>query len=94
MRADRGEIVPCNGSVRWAKADVYAVKSPSRKNSISNFDSMAAAEDFMVKNKFKYMDMYVETRVGGSMRCESYCPVAQFCEQRKYELQKIAESKK
>jgi len=86
LRAEKGEVVECSGAVRWAKADVYAVMAHKRKNSVQNLDSEAAALEYIKNNQHKYSDLAIQKRPGGSMRCESYCPVAQFCDQRAAEI--------
>lgn len=89
-QADIGNIIECSGEDRWAKADTYAVKNGTLKRSIRNFDSPAAAQSFVKENAHKYDKMYIETRIGGSLRCQKYCPVSKFCPQYRLELEKEA----
>lgn len=95
-KADNGDIPECSGEERWAKADGFAVKQGSVKRAVRVFDDKIAAETFIIENKNSYEipggkgKLWIEVRVGGSRRCEEFCQVAQFCEQRKRELEKIA----
>jgi hypothetical protein len=93
MAADRGENVQCDGKIRWAKADVYAVMASGRKNSVINMDNEAEALKYIDNNAYRYKDLYLQVRPGGSMRCENYCVVSKFCRQRAAELQRINDLK-
>ncbi len=94
-KAENGDIPECNGEERWSSADMFAVKQGTVKRAVRVFDSKVAADTFIIENKNSYEipggkgKLWIEVRVGGSRRCEEYCPVAQFCEQRKRELAKI-----
>lgn len=85
--ADQGTITECTGEERWATADTYAVKTPKNKRAVRVFDSQAAALAYIEENRGKYATMSVEKRPGESKRCEKFCPVAEFCSQRKRELE-------
>ena len=89
IRAENGEVVECDGSTRWAKADQYAVMKTGRKTAVVIFESEESATKYIDDNAHRANDIYLQVRPGGSMRCESYCVVAQFCEQRKRELERI-----
>ncbi len=89
-RAEMGDIDDCTGADRWAKADEWAVKQKGGKRAISGgkFDKKEAAEAFVIANRHKYNDpLIIEYRPGDSVKCERFCAVAQFCEQRKRELE-------
>lgn len=96
-RADNGDVPECTGEERWAKADIFAVKQKSAKRAIRVFDSKIEADTFIIENKNSYEipggkgKLFIELRPGGSMRCLEYCPVAEFCDQRKRELAKVQE---
>lgn len=87
-RADQGDISPCTGRDRWAKADEWAVKSPGAKKALFKHDQEAVVRNYIAENNHKYNDkLWIEYRPGDSVRCAKYCPVAAFCEQRKKELE-------
>ena len=89
-RAEQGDIDDCTGADRWAKADEWAVKQKGGKRAISGgkFDKKEAAEGIVIANRHKYSEpLQIEYRPGDSVKCEKYCPVSQFCEQRKKELE-------
>jgi len=89
-RAEMGDIDDCTGADRWAKADEWAVKQKGGKRAISGgkFDKKEAAEAFVIANRHKYNDpLIIEYRPGDSVKCERFCAVAQFCDQRKRELE-------
>lgn len=67
----------CTAEERWAKPDVWAVKTPGRKSSVKLYDSPgdAWAHSREIRNG------YVEHRPGESVRCADYCSVAPFCRQ-------------
>ena len=95
-KAENGEIPECTGEEKWANADTFAVKQGTVKRAVRVFDNKIAADTFVIENKNSYEipggkgKLWIEVRVGGSRRCEEYCSVAKFCEQRKRELEKIA----
>jgi hypothetical protein len=89
-RAEMGDVDDCTGADRWAKADEWAVKQKGGKRAISGgkFDKKEAAEAFVIANRHKYNDpLIIEYRPGDSVKCERFCAVAQFCDQRKRELE-------
>lgn len=89
-RAELGDVADCTGKDRWAKADEYAIKVKGKKRAINGgkFDSKVLAEAFVIENKHKYNEpLVIEYRPGDSVRCEKYCPVSKFCDQRKAELE-------
>ena len=69
----------CNEHDRWTRPEVYAVKKPGGVRALKLFNGKDAAAEFLkgIPNGF------IETRPGENVRCESYCPVSQFCNQRK-----------
>lgn len=78
---DSGELPLCTGTERWATADIFAVKTPGVKKAFRVFDDKSMADVFMLENAHRYKNMFIENRPGSSKRCESFCPVAQFCDQ-------------
>lgn len=95
-KAENGEVPECTGEERWANSDTFAVKQGKVKRAVRVFDNKIAADTFIIENKNSYDipggkgKLWIEVRVGGSRRCEEYCPVSQFCGQRKRELEKLA----
>lgn len=93
--AEEGIVPDCTGEERWATADSFAVKQGTVKRAIRVFDNKPAADTFIIENKNAYEipggkgKLWIEVRPGESRRCKEYCPVAQFCEQRKRELEKV-----
>lgn len=95
-RAESGQIPDCTGEEKWSTADMFAVKQGTVKKAVRVYDNKIAADTFIAENKNSYEipggkgKLWIEVRPGESRRCEEYCPVSQFCEQRKRDLEKIA----
>jgi hypothetical protein len=83
---DTGILPLCTGQQRWAKADQWAVKTPNAKKALRVADTEGQVDSFILENKHKHPKMYKEYRPGESVKCASFCPVAEFCDQRKEEL--------
>ena len=81
-RTDDG-LIPCEDAQRWHKSDKWAVMRKGQKRAVKLFDSKDEALGFMdwlanqPSNKGKAL--YIEERPGEDTKCQSYCPVAQFC---------------
>jgi len=86
-QAEAGNMPPCSGKERWAKADQFAIKVKGGKKAKALFDDETSARGYVLENQHKFEGMYVEFRPGESVRCEKFCPVASFCAQRKKELE-------
>src|ERR1700748_2236380 len=84
-KAMAGDLPLCTGTERWASANQYAVKTPGVKKSLKNFDEKDFAEKWLLENRHRLKNPFIEIRPGESRRCAEYCPVAQFCDQRKAE---------
>ena len=85
--SENGSIVDCTGEERWSKGDQYAVKTKSAKRALHVSDTEASCVSFVQQNKHKYADaLIIEFRPGESRKCADYCPVRDFCPQRKSEL--------
>jgi hypothetical protein len=69
-------VVGCSDEDIWAKPSKWAVMQRGRKTAVRLYDSADEAGLAVVR-----ADYYVEYRPGIATRCESYCPVAQFCDQ-------------
>lgn len=76
-RAEAGEFIECSAEERWERRTKYALMKRGRKSAIKLFDTHEEAAAAV-----SHSDQYVEIRPGASTRCESYCAVAAFCQQR------------
>ena len=85
-----GATLPqCTEREKWTKAPQYAVKHPDLKRAIRVFDTMEEAiaqlpietQRRNAKKANSGNKIFVETRHGRDVRCEGFCPVAQFCDQ-------------
>lgn len=80
VESDR--LLPCSPDQRWHKPDKWAVKKKGRKTAVRVYESEKDARvRAMEENKKADSNdlYYVEFREGEDTRCQSYCPVAQFC---------------
>jgi hypothetical protein len=82
LAAER-ELPECSEQDRWAKPSIYAVMKGKRAMPGGLQFSLEAAESLCAKNP----GTRVEFRKGESTRCNSYCPVSEFCTQFKKENQ-------
>ena len=75
----RISLPQCTADERWATPDKWAVMKKGRKSAVRLLSSEEEAELY-IKEK-NVAGGYIEHRRGESKRCESYCPVVNFCEQ-------------
>lgn len=94
IQAENGNVPECTGTERWSSASEWAALTPKLKRAIRRFDSEAAAMSFKVENQHLHKDLYIEHRPGEDKRCDKYCPVRDFCPQRKAKVQFIESQKK
>lgn len=82
QQAHEGKVTPCTPDEQWARKDQWAVKKDGRKSAVRVFDSPERAEQYAedVDGEF-----WIEHRPGERIRCESYCPVRDFCKQYRME---------
>ena len=77
------ELEMCSPEERWNKPDKWAVMRKGQKKAVKLFGSEKEALGFMdwlaVQPSNKGRGLYVEHRQGEDTKCESYCPVAQWC---------------
>lgn len=71
------EVQPCSDADIWAKPSKWAVMKKGRASAVKLFDDQRLAEEFAGS----LSGHTVEYRPGQATRCESYCPVAEFCQQ-------------
>ena len=81
-----GELPLCSDSDRWKKEDTYRVIKKGRKSALRVLSSQEEADKYISGHKDE-KDLSVEVALGKSVRCESYCPVAEFCNQ--YQEEKL-----
>ena len=78
-RHEWGESLPeCTDDERWYRPGKIAVVKEGRKKALKLFESdeKAEAEAYAKENKAE-----IEIRPGTNTRCESFCPISQWCEQ-------------
>lgn len=69
----------CTKEERWYRGEQWAVMKNGNKKATKLFDFEDGAKEFAAADpKFR-----VEHRPGEAVRCNDYCPVAEFCEQYK-----------
>ena len=68
---------PCSDVERWTRKGTWAVMKEGRKTAVRVFEDEKQAEELAAQDE-KYR---VEHRPGAEVRCQSYCPVSQFCEE-------------
>ena len=75
-------LEPCTPEQRWHKPDKWAVKKKGRKTAVRVYESEKDARvRAMEENKKADSNdlYYVEFREGEDTKCDSYCPVSDFC---------------
>lgn len=82
-----GILPPCTGRERWATSDMFAVKTATAKKALRVDPDKSVCEKFMVDNDHKFDSMFIEYRPGVSNKCERFCPVKDFCDQYKKEVE-------
>lgn len=71
------EPQPCSDTDIWAKPSKWAVMKKGRASAVKLFDDQHSAGEFASG----LAGHTVEYRPGQATRCESYCPVSEFCTQ-------------
>lgn len=75
IRMHQAVPVPeCTAEDKWERPTTYAVKKKGHKRALRVFDKFEDAQEFL-----KTSGDIIETRKGEMVRCQSYCPVRQFC---------------
>lgn len=72
------EVGSCTPEEKWERPKKFALMKKGRKSAVRLFDDAVVAMDMLANNP-KY---YMVERPGERVRCESYCPVRGFCEQK------------
>ena len=68
----------CTPAERWQRPDMWAVKKKGNKRALRVYDNEAEA---ITHNNTSNNLTEIEFRPGENVKCESYCPVQQFCSQ-------------
>lgn len=79
---DDDQLPACTGQEKWSKAMTYAVVEFTKKRAVNGgiFEDVQLAMAYVKENHHKYRnELIIEERPGDDMRCESYCPVKDFC---------------
>lgn len=79
--ADDAGLPQCSVEERWEKPPKYAVAVPGAAKAMRLLDSDAEAQAWLAEHPKK--GAAIEFRPGCAVRCEDYCEVSEFCEQRK-----------
>lgn len=76
-----GELEPCSPEQRWHKPDKWAVKKGTTKKALRVFNDKDEAERYLEEHSGPEGSgkLWIEFREGEDSRCQSYCPVSQFC---------------
>lgn len=79
IRMHQAVPVPeCTAEDKWERPTTYAVKKKGHKRALRVFDKFEDAQEFL-KTSGDIIETCIETRKGERVRCQSYCPVRQFC---------------
>jgi hypothetical protein len=70
----RGFHTTCTEEERWTRPTKWALMKKGAKRAVKLYDTEEGATDAAGKG------MFVEYRPGEDIRCDSYCPVNQFCD--------------
>jgi len=73
------ELPFCTPEERWERPSKYAVMKGKNKRAVKLCDTEQQAEEY-ISNDTR-TDLWIEYRPGKAVRCEKYCPVAEFCSQ-------------
>lgn len=79
-----GTLPECSDADRWKKEDTFRVVKEGRKSAVRVLSSEEEAEEYIGSHKDK-SKLSIEFSEGKSTRCDSYCSVAEFCNQYKLE---------
>ena len=85
QKAREGDYPPCTAGERWARPDVWAVKTAKDTRATRVFDTDAEAQAMiatMSQFVIERSGYHVEHRAGKNVRCEDWCSVSQWCEQK------------
>ena len=75
-----GTLPDCSDAERWKRNDTFRVVKEGRKSAVRVLPSEKEAEKYISSHKDKD-NLDIEVAIGKPIRCESYCHVAEFCDQ-------------
>lgn len=78
------ELPFCTPEERWERPAKYAVMKGKNKRAVKLCETQEQADEYISNDTRS--DLWVEYRQGKPVRCEGYCPVAEFCNQYQKEL--------
>jgi hypothetical protein len=84
--AAKKKLPECTAHERWQKDDLWAVTKNGNKRALRLHPNEASAKEHLA---MEGKNFHIEFRSGTSIRCESYCPVAPFCDQWKAIMAKM-----
>ena len=78
-----GDYPPCTPEERWARPDTWAVKKLGGKRAVSGglHETEADALAF-ISGQADPLKLEIEHRPGKDVRCEDWCNVAEWCQQK------------
>ncbi len=76
-QSGNGALPECTAEERWEKSPKWAVMKKGRKRALRLYDTEAEAQKHAQSEKL----CHVEHRPGESVRCQSYCNAAPYCDQ-------------
>ena len=83
QRAREGDYSPCTAEERWARPDVWAVKKVGGKRALpGRLHETERDANFFMNDQPDPFKLEVEHRPGKDVRCEDWCSVSQWCEQK------------
>lgn len=83
-KAANKKLPLCTAEERWEKPEKFAaMPAPKAPKSKKNHDTLAAAEEHVLKLKKEFPKAFVEHRPAVQTRCENYCVAKAFCKQAK-----------
>ena len=76
------KLPKCSDAERWVKEDTYRILKKGRKSALRVLFNQKDADEYKESHKDS-KNLSIEILKGKAIRCESYCSVAQFCNQYK-----------
>lgn len=81
--AENGDVPQCSGEDMWSSATEFIVKTPHVRKYIRKFDDEDRCDEFIRINASSYeFGLKKMIKPGEAKRCQSYCPVKDFCPQK------------
>jgi hypothetical protein len=81
QNAETGTLPLCTAKERWATDNKYAIYKDGRKNALRLLDTKEQVKQYLNDNNLiDGKRCKVVLRKGEDVRCQSYCPVNQFCD--------------